>query len=218
MAVITYSLKKDKDTKLSTNFKVGEFRCKDGSDVIKIDTELVEVLQKIRTHFKKAVTINSAYRTEKYNKSIGGASKSQHIYGKAADITVKGVDPVSVAIYASEVLGTKGGVELGSYGEGFDGYVHIDVRDSKWRGIIVNRNSKYTTYQTFPPTVMFGSTGDAVVVISRKLKKLGYLSTVMTKCNGIMHNAIKQFQANNELKRDGIFGKKSWEKLADVLK
>ena len=32
MSVKTYSLAKDGDTKLSENFTVQEFRCKDGSD------------------------------------------------------------------------------------------------------------------------------------------------------------------------------------------
>lgn len=64
MAINAYSLAKDGTKKLSTDFKVREFRCKDGSDPIFIDSELVEVLQKIRTHFGKAVNINSAFRTK----------------------------------------------------------------------------------------------------------------------------------------------------------
>ena len=50
-----YSLKKDGNIKLSSNFKVKEFACQDGTDPIFIDSELVEILQKIRTHFKKPV-------------------------------------------------------------------------------------------------------------------------------------------------------------------
>lgn len=46
MAINAYSLAKDGTKKLSTDFKVREFRCKDGSDPIFIDSELVEVLQK----------------------------------------------------------------------------------------------------------------------------------------------------------------------------
>ena len=43
-----YSLSKDGDTKLSANFTVWKFRCKDGGDTVLIDTELVELLQEIR--------------------------------------------------------------------------------------------------------------------------------------------------------------------------
>ena len=50
--------------------------------------DLVEILQKIRDHFGKAVNINSAYRTPAKNKQVGGAAYSQHLYGMAADISI----------------------------------------------------------------------------------------------------------------------------------
>ena len=68
MSVKTYSRAKEGSKKLSENFKVSEFKCKDGSDKILVDEALVDVLQDIRDHFGKAVNINSAYRTESYNK------------------------------------------------------------------------------------------------------------------------------------------------------
>lgn len=55
-----YSKSKDGNKKVSTNFKVKEFACQDGSDPIFIDSELVNILQKLRTHFGRAVTITSA--------------------------------------------------------------------------------------------------------------------------------------------------------------
>ena len=83
MAINAYPLAKDGTKKLSTDFKVREFRCKDGSDPIFIDSELVEVLQKIRTHFGKAVNINSAFRTASHNAKQKNASHySQHLYGR----------------------------------------------------------------------------------------------------------------------------------------
>ena len=86
MAIKAYSYAKDGNRKLSANFAVKEFRCKDGSDPIFIDDELVTLLQKIRDHFGKSVTITSAYRTAAHNKAVKGATYSQHCYGKAADI------------------------------------------------------------------------------------------------------------------------------------
>ena len=75
MALNVYSLERDGEKSLSKNFKVKEFRCKDGSDPIFIDSELVEILQKVRDHFGSPVIINSAYRTAAYNlrKMVGGA-------------------------------------------------------------------------------------------------------------------------------------------------
>ena len=130
MAVKTYSLRIDGEKSLSKNFKVKEFRCKDGSDKILIDTELVTLLQKIRDFFGKSVTITSGYRNETYNKKIGGAAKSQHINGTAADIKVEGVDPLMVARYAEMIMPDKGGI---GYYYADSNFTHVDVRKSKAR-------------------------------------------------------------------------------------
>ena len=125
-----YSKAKDGNTKLSENFKVKEFSCNDGSDVIFIAPELVEVLQKIRNHFGKAVNINSAYRTPTYNNKVRGAKYSQHLYGTAADIYIAGVQPKDIANYSETILSGTGGIGI------YDNFVHIDVRKekSRWNG------------------------------------------------------------------------------------
>lgn len=130
MTIKAYSKAKDGNKKLSANFKVREFACTDGSDPIFIDTDLVNVLQKIRTHFGKPVTITSAYRTPAKNKAAGGTKYSQHLYGRAADIKVKGIAPKSVAAYAEKLMPGKGGI--GTYST----FTHIDVRTTKarWKG------------------------------------------------------------------------------------
>lgn len=130
MTIKAYSKAKDGNKKLSTNFKVKEFACTDGSDPIFIDSELVTILQNIRTHFGKSVTITSAYRTPTKNKAVGGQTYSQHLYGRAADIKVKGVTPKQVAAYAEKLLKNKGGI--GTYST----FTHIDVRSAKsrWKG------------------------------------------------------------------------------------
>lgn len=130
MTIKAYSKAKDGNKNLSTNFKVREFACTDGSDPIFIDSELVNVLQKIRAHFGKSVTITSAYRTPGKNKAVGGQTYSQHLYGKAADIKVKGVSPAKVAAYAETLLKNRGGIGV------YNSFTHIDVRNVKarWKG------------------------------------------------------------------------------------
>ena len=81
-----YSKAKDGGKKLSTNFTVKEFACKDGSDSVLVAPRLVMVLQSIRSHFGVPVVIHSAYRTPQYNAKVDGAEHSQHCYGTAADI------------------------------------------------------------------------------------------------------------------------------------
>ena len=130
MTIKAYSKAKDGNKKLSANFKVKEFACTDGSDPIFIDSDLVNVLQKIRNHFGKSVTITSAYRTPTKNKAVGGQAYSQHLYGKAADIKVKGIAPKKVAAYAETLLKNKGGIGI------YSTFTHIDTRatKSRWNG------------------------------------------------------------------------------------
>jgi uncharacterized protein YcbK (DUF882 family) len=130
MTIKAYSKAKDGNKKLSANFKVREFACMDGSDPIFIDSDLVDILQKIRTHFGQPVSISSAYRTPGRNRAIGGATYSQHLYGLAADIRVKGVSPKTVAAYAEKLMPKKGGI--GTY----QNFVHVDVRSerARWNG------------------------------------------------------------------------------------
>ena len=125
-----YSKAKDGSKKLSGNFKVSEFACRDGSDAVLVAPRLVMVLQTIRDHFGAAVTINSAYRTPQYNAKVGGVAHSQHCYGTAADIKVTGQTPEAVAAYARTIMPDWGGVGV------YDSFCHIDVRETKadWRG------------------------------------------------------------------------------------
>lgn len=121
--IVEYSLQKDGDKYLAKNFKVKEFKCKDGSDKILIDHYLVYFLQLIRNHFNKAVNINSGYRTDSYNKKVGGATHSQHLQGAAADIHINGVTPLQIAQFA-EFINMKG---IGLYTT----FTHVDTRSNK---------------------------------------------------------------------------------------
>lgn len=125
--VKVYSLASQGNKAVSANFKVREFRCRDGSDAVFLHPELVQILQKIRTHFGRPVTINSAFRTPEYNKKVGGEKLSQHLYGKAADIAIAGVSPKKVAEYANQLMPNKGGIGI------YSNFTHIDVRSKKAR-------------------------------------------------------------------------------------
>ena len=128
--VNVYSKAKEGNVKLSKNFTVKEFACSDGTDTVFISLALVNLLQKIRNHFGKAVIINSAYRTEAHNKSIGGATYSQHKYGLAADIHINGVTPKEIAVYVETLMPSSGGIGI------YKSFVHVDVRQvkSRWNG------------------------------------------------------------------------------------
>ena len=158
MAIKTYT--KGKAVKLSDNFKSTEFDCH-GSGCCSstlIDSQLVDYLQKIRTHFGKAVNVNSAYRCDTHNKKVGGGSNSYHKKGQAADIKVSGIAPAEVAKYA-ESIGILG---IGLYETDADGYfVHVDTRTKKafWYG---QKQASRTTFggavnQEETPKINFSS-------------------------------------------------------------
>ena len=137
MAIRQYSLARDGSTALSPHFHVREFRCKDGTDTVMVDEALTVVLQCIREHFGKAVTITSGYRTAAHNAAVGGAKSSQHLLGRAADIRVQGVSVEDVAAYAESLMPDWGGVGRYPVKAGrANGWVHVDTRADKarWRG------------------------------------------------------------------------------------
>lgn len=131
--VMTFSRRLDGDCFLyingrKSNFRIKEFACKDGSDEILIDAELVEKLQILRTYYNKPLVINSAYRTPEYNSKVGGVNESQHTKGTAADIYISGVSMSELAKMARTV-DFRG---VGTY----KNFVHVDTRKnySYWNG------------------------------------------------------------------------------------
>lgn len=119
----------DGNQKLTKDFTLREFRSKDGEDEIKIDTELVAILQTVRDHFKQPVIVNSGYRTMQHNRKVGGVKDSNHTKGKAADIVVKGYTPLEVYEFLNEYL--KNGYGLIKY----PNFVHVDTRAKKYREV-----------------------------------------------------------------------------------
>ena len=122
-------LSADGNKKITEHFKLNEFACKNSEAVI-ISEKLCYILEAIRMHFGKQVTITSGYRTPEHNAKIGGAVRSQHMLGLAADIKIPGVKPSDIAAYARTLMPTYGGI--GTYST----FTHIDVRDtiSNWKG------------------------------------------------------------------------------------
>lgn len=125
--VVIYSKKDSGNVQLSKNFKVREFACKDGSDVVIIDPLLIWILQNVRDYFKKPVNITSGYRTVTHNNSAGGAENSYHILGMAADFVVEGVKASAVQDYLETIMPGSGGI-----GRAVN-YTHVDTRAVKAR-------------------------------------------------------------------------------------
>lgn len=113
--------------KLSPHFNSQEFACKDGCGACEVEPMLLDVLEKVRTHFNQPVIVVSGRRCANHNRKVGGVPKSQHLLGTAADIKIKDVTPKAVADYLESIYPD-------SYGIGrYKTFTHIDVRDYKAR-------------------------------------------------------------------------------------
>lgn len=51
-----------------------------------------QVLEPARQRLGRPITVNSGYRCQVHNKTVGGVANSQHMKGEAADITTGTVD------------------------------------------------------------------------------------------------------------------------------
>ena len=124
--------------KLTDNFSKSEFNCKCGcempNDVLDNIKLLAIQLQTIREYVGQPIKINSAYRCELHNSIIGGVKTSQHILGKASDITINTFTPDEVVdvienLLVNEMLGS---FYIGGLGR-YNTFTHLDIRDYKAR-------------------------------------------------------------------------------------
>lgn len=123
---------------LTENFKLEEFKCKDGSQVpeelVPNTLLLAQNLQVLRDLVGKPVRVISGYRSKKYNTRIKGARRSQHMLAKAADIKIAGMKPTAVKELIENLIKEgkmrKGGVGL------YTTFVHYDTRgfNARWYG------------------------------------------------------------------------------------
>ena len=237
--------KKGNSAQISKNFQYKEFDCH-GSGCCSttiIDEKLVEYVQRIRDHFGKPVTITSPYRCEVHNRRVGGATKSYHMQGKAADIVVQGVSSREVAKYA-ESIGILG---IGLYETSADGYfTHIDTRTTKsfwygqneqprttFGGTPTTTPSAPTTSTTKPNTqsvyhkssskynvkllyLQKGDRGRDVQILQELLKIRGYNIETSGEFDTLTYNAVVDFQKKTKIDADGIVGSQTMEKLLTI--
>ena len=124
--------------RLTNNFKLQEFGCRDGSipegEFLDNCRELAENLQVLRDHIGRPINIISGYRPPTYNKKIGGVKRSQHLLARAADIKVSGMAPVEVHATVLQLI-KAGKMKQGGVGK-YSTFVHYDTRGTaaRWSG------------------------------------------------------------------------------------
>ncbi|MEX1307124.1 MAG: peptidoglycan-binding protein [Eubacteriales bacterium] len=96
---------------------------------------LMERLEAIQNKLgENALVIRSGYRSPRYNRRVGGAKHSQHLFAKAADIYVKdyalsAYELGSLIMSDETLISLFGGLGLGSVKN-----VHVDIRMVKKAG------------------------------------------------------------------------------------
>ncbi len=120
----------------SANFSITEFDCNDGTPVpeefYSNVQELMNNLEVLREELDgNSIRVNSGYRTPDYNASVGGASNSQHKYGRAADIVVANYSPSLVHTTIARLI-RQGKMKEGGLGS-YNTFTHYDIRGTKAR-------------------------------------------------------------------------------------
>lgn len=106
---------------LSEHFQDKEFFCHCCKKSVDIDKRLLAGLEKLRAMIGQPIHINSGYRCEQHNQRIGGASKSYHLKGMAADISVADMDSRTLFAFCEDIP------EFGGLGL-YRSWVHVDTR------------------------------------------------------------------------------------------
>lgn len=123
----SYIMDLDANKNVGKHFKVKEFACKDGSQVVFIDDYLHTVLNILRNKIGKPIIITSGYRTPEWNAKCGGAKYSYHMRGMAADIRVDGMSAKELANKLNAIVPDECGIIV------YKSWVHFDVRLTKYR-------------------------------------------------------------------------------------
>ena len=78
-------------TKSQTALRKGIDNAPTQDEIEKLQLLVDNVLQPVREHFGRPVTINSGFRCLELNRAIGSKDNSQHRKGEAADIEIAGI-------------------------------------------------------------------------------------------------------------------------------
>lgn len=102
---------------LSEHFSAGEFADRVTGHLLPPPPQLLQVLERIRAITGRPLAIVSGHRCCERNKRVGGADRSRHIYGDAADIPAGRATPAQARSAGATGIGVR------------DGWaVHVDVR------------------------------------------------------------------------------------------
>ena len=116
-----------------------------------------KVLQPVRDHFGKVVSVRSGYRSEELCEAIGSSKTSQHAKGQAADFEIHGISNADLVKWISEnCIFDQMILEFHNIDEPNSGWVHCSYRaDGENRKQILRaykNESNKTCYESYDPS------------------------------------------------------------------
>jgi len=124
---------------LRPHFSVQELACR-CCGRLWIVPGLLDALEELRAVVGAPIIVLSGFRCPAHNSRVGGSSKSRHLTGQAADLTIPGLTPAKMLALALGVAAfARGGAGL--YPR--EGFIHVDLRPvpARWARL----GSRYTS-------------------------------------------------------------------------
>ena len=119
-------------TKSDTATRLGLDNTPDEETIENLKLLCEKVLQPVREHFGKPVTINSGYRSPESNAAVGGSKTSDHCKGQACDLEIDGVANPDLAQWIMDNLDyTQLILEFYTQGQPNSGWVHVSYNPEK---------------------------------------------------------------------------------------
>jgi zinc D-Ala-D-Ala carboxypeptidase len=137
-------------TKSETALRHGMDNIPNQEQISNMQALAVNVLQKVRDHYKRGVKVNSGFRHPDVNAAVGGSRTSDHTRGMAADIEIPGVANAELAGWIQQNLDyTQLILEFYTPGVPDSGWVHVsyDPANLKKQVLTAMREGGKTVYK-----------------------------------------------------------------------
>jgi hypothetical protein len=116
-------------TKSSTAIRLGIDNTPNGNVIANLERLCLRVLQEVREHFGKSVSITSGYRCPQLNSKLDSSEHSQHVKGEAADFEIHGLDNYVLACWIRDNLEFDQLILEFYDGSPNSGWVHVSIRE-----------------------------------------------------------------------------------------
>lgn len=157
------------------SFSPEEIACR-GTGALLVDEEAMDRLQQLRTRIGKPIIVLSGYRSPEHNRRIGGEKTSQHLQGKAFDISMANHQPQAFEI-AARVAGFTG---FGSYPD--RNFMHIDTGPARSWGTPWPTAAPTFSPEPVPTPIAATNTAKATGVVAAA----GVAGTVLSQAGPVL--------------------------------